>query len=103
MAAQSEPDNESKHNLFQRFKTGLTRTRNNFNDGLADLLLGEKPIDGDLLDDLETALLTADVGLDTTRQLIDELQQQVPHFVRRRRHLPEVGQDETLPQRPFLL
>jgi fused signal recognition particle receptor len=77
MAAQSEPDNESKHNLFQRFKTGLTRTRNNFNDGLADLLLGEKPIDGDLLDDLETALLTADVGLDTTRQLIDELQQQV--------------------------
>ncbi len=73
----AEPDNEPKHSLFQRLKTGLARTRDNFNDGLASLVLGDKPIDNDLLDDLETVLLTADVGLDTTRQLIDELQHQV--------------------------
>ncbi|MEL6710581.1 MAG: signal recognition particle-docking protein FtsY [Pseudomonadota bacterium] len=73
MTTPSEPGNS----LFQRLKTGLTRTRDNFNDGLADLLLGEKPIDDDLLDDLETTLLTADIGLETTRQLIDELQAQV--------------------------
>ncbi len=73
----AEPDNEPKHGLFQRLKTGLARTRDNFNDGLTGLVLSDRPVDNDLLDDLETMLLTADVGLDTTRQLIDELQHQV--------------------------
>lgn len=64
-------------NLFSRLQTGLARTRATLNDGMADLLLGEKPIDDELLEDLETLLLTADVSMDTTKQLIDDISNQV--------------------------
>jgi len=81
----AESDDKPKHSVFQRLKAGLARTRDNLNSGLTDLVLSDRPIDNDLLDDLETILLTADVGLDTTRQLIDELQQQVQRHVLRNR------------------
>lgn len=41
--------------------------------GLGNLLLGKKTIDDDLLEDIETQLLLADVGVDATRQIIDDL------------------------------
>ncbi len=71
-----EEDN-NKPGLFQRLKSGLARTRANFTDGLADLVLGHKQIDDELLEDLETLLLTADVGVDATRRIIDELTDRV--------------------------
>jgi len=68
------PEEEAvKHGFFDRLKNGLARTRANFSDGLADLLLGKKQIDDDLLEELETLLLTADVGVETTRGIIDDL------------------------------
>ena len=69
----STADNDSKPGLFARLKSGLARTRANFTDGLANLVLGRKQIDDELLEDLETLLLTADVGVDATRRIIDEL------------------------------
>jgi fused signal recognition particle receptor len=71
------PKEENKPGLFQRLKTGLSRTRENFTDGLANLVLGHKQIDDELLEELETLLLTADVGVDATRKIIDELTDQV--------------------------
>jgi len=71
------PEEDSKPGLFQRLKTGLARTRENFTDGLANLVLGHKQIDDELLEDLETLLLTADVGVDATRRIIDDLTEQV--------------------------
>ncbi len=59
--------------LLQRLKQGLARTRANFTDGLTTLVLGRKQIDQDLLDELETLLLTADVGVAATRRIIDDL------------------------------
>ncbi len=75
----SAPSNEKqkKPGLFQRLKSGLARTRANFTDGLASLVLGRKKIDDELLEDLETLLLTADVGVDATRRIIDELTDRV--------------------------
>ena len=64
---------DKRPGLFERLKHGLARTRANFSDGLADLLLGRKQIDDELFEELETLLLTADVGVDTTRKIIDEL------------------------------
>ena len=66
-------EDSNKPGLFQRLKSGLARTRANFTDGLANLVLGRKQIDDELLEDLETLLLTADVGVDATRRIIDEL------------------------------
>ena len=63
--------------LFQRLKSGLARTRANFTDGLANLVLGRKQIDDELLEELETLLLTADVGVEATRRIIDELTERV--------------------------
>lgn len=41
--------------------------------GIGQLFTGQKPIDADLLEDLETHLLTADVGIEATTQIIDDL------------------------------
>lgn len=66
-------EDNNKPGLLARMKTGLARTRANFTDGLANLVLGHKQIDDALLEDLETLLLTADVGVDATLRIIDEL------------------------------
>jgi fused signal recognition particle receptor len=52
----------------------LEKTKRTFSDGMADFLLGKKSIDSELLDELETRLLSADVGMDATTTIIDELQ-----------------------------
>ena len=65
--------NSKKDGFFKRLKSSLTRTRSNLTDGMANLLLGKKQIDDELLEDLETLLLTADVGVDATSRIIDDL------------------------------
>lgn len=67
----------SRPGLFSRLKNQLSKTRKTLNDGLANLVLGKKEIDQDLLDELEMLLLTADVGLDATDQIIQRLTEQV--------------------------
>ena len=57
----------------QRVKAGLSRTRNGFGNGLANLIVGSKQIDDDLLEELETQLLMADVGVEATQSLIAKL------------------------------
>jgi len=59
--------------FFQRLKDGLSRTRSNLSDGLSNLVLGRKQIDDDLLEELETLLITADVGVEATSRIIDNL------------------------------
>jgi fused signal recognition particle receptor len=70
--------------LIARLRQGLSRTRANLTDALGDLLQGRRQIDDDLLEDLETLLLTSDVGVDATRRIIGDLTQQV-----RRRELKD--------------
>lgn len=67
----------SKTSWFGRVKQGLSRTSQNLGEGLSSLFLGKKEIDDDLLEDLETQLLTADVGMNATTHLIDELTSKV--------------------------
>ena len=59
--------------MFTRLKQRLAKTRHNLTDGLADLLLGKKVIDADLLEELEALLVTADVGAAATKRIIDDL------------------------------
>ncbi|WP_260292768.1 signal recognition particle-docking protein FtsY [Sedimenticola hydrogenitrophicus] len=72
-AAEPEVRPEGKEGLFARLKNRLVKTRSNFTDGLANLVLGRKSIDTDLLEELETLLLMADVGVDATSRIIDDL------------------------------
>ena len=70
-------DKPEKTGLFSRLKDGLSRTRQSLTGGVADLVLGSKAIDAALLEEIETMLLMADVGVDATREIIDKLTQQV--------------------------
>jgi len=67
------PPSGEKPGLFQRLRQGLARTRAQFGSGLARLLGGRKVIDDELLEDLETLLLTADVGVEATSRIVGDL------------------------------
>ena len=67
----------SDSGIFTRLKNGLSRTRSKLSDGLAEIVLGEKTIDLNLLEDIETQLLSADVGIDATDQIVNNLKQQL--------------------------
>lgn len=57
----------------QRIKSGLSRTRSGLGGGLSAVIGGQKKVDGNLLEELETQLLMADVGIDATQTLINGL------------------------------
>jgi len=67
----------NKPGLFARLKNGLSRTRSSLSDGISDLLLGRKQIDDELLEELETQLLVADMGVEATQAIIADLTQRV--------------------------
>ncbi|MFQ5644500.1 MAG: signal recognition particle-docking protein FtsY [Thiogranum sp.] len=71
------PAREKKPGLFGRLKAGLSKTRSGLTDGIASLVTGRKQIDDELLEDLETQLLTADVGVDATQSIIADLTRRV--------------------------
>jgi fused signal recognition particle receptor len=62
---------------FSRLRAGLGKTRNAFSEGLGTLFLGRKTLDDDLLEELETRLLLADVGMPTVRLIIDGMVQRI--------------------------
>jgi fused signal recognition particle receptor len=64
-------ENKSKPTLRER----LTKSREKIGDSLSSLLLGKKSIDDDLLEELETILISADIGLKTTDQVIESVRQ----------------------------
>jgi len=67
----------AKVGFFARLKQGLSKTSASIGEGMASLFLGRKAIDDDLLDDIETRLLTADVGVEATSVIIRNLTQKV--------------------------
>ena len=68
---------ETKAGFFARLKQGLSKTSASIGEGMASLFLGKKIIDDELLDDIETRLLTADVGVEATSVIIQRLTQKV--------------------------
>ena len=71
------PVAEAKVGFFARLKQGLSKTSASIGEGMASLFLGKKVIDDDLLDEIETRLLTADVGVEATSVIIKNLTQKV--------------------------
>jgi len=71
-----EPKKESKKGLFQRLRSGLSKTGSALTEGMGSLVLGKKKIDDEVLEELETRLLMADVGMEATQRIIGDLTQQ---------------------------
>ncbi len=68
-----EREPETRVSVFERIKQGLGKTRASLTGGLADLFSVGKKIDEDLLEEIETTLLMADVGVTATSEIIDAL------------------------------
>jgi len=64
---------ESKGGLFARLKQGLSKTRSSFGEAIANMVVGKKAIDDELLEDIETQLLMADIGIEATQTIIADL------------------------------
>ena len=67
------PEPEPQLSVFERIKQGLGKTRASLTGGMADLFAVGKKIDEDLLEEIETTLLMADVGVTATSEIIDSL------------------------------
>ncbi|MCF6189304.1 MAG: signal recognition particle-docking protein FtsY [Cocleimonas sp.] len=76
-AAQQETSKPKKEGLFKRLRSGLSKTGSSITEGMGDLVLGKKKIDEDVLEDLETRLLMADVGMEATTRIINDLTKRV--------------------------
>ena len=74
-------DSTSAENTPADLSQSLEKTKRTFSDGMADFFLGKKSIDDTLLEELETRLLSADVGVDATTTIIDELQSDISRKV----------------------
>ncbi len=68
-----EPEPEPQLSVFERIKQGLGKTRASLTGGMADLFSVGKKIDEDLLEEIETTLLMADVGVTATSEIIESL------------------------------
>jgi fused signal recognition particle receptor len=71
------PAEDTKDGLFQRLKSGLSKTRESFLGKVDAIFLGKKVIDAQLLDELEEILVTSDLGIRTVQELLDEARRQV--------------------------
>ena len=63
--------------LFDKLKTGLTKTRDNLTDKINEALNLAVTIDDDMYEELEEALIMSDIGMDTTIEIIDRLKAKI--------------------------
>ncbi|MFC1488271.1 signal recognition particle-docking protein FtsY [Thermodesulfobacteriota bacterium] len=64
---------ENTTGVFQRLKSGLSKTRKILSTDIDDLFSGSRKIDADLLEELEELLITADIGVQTSMDLIERI------------------------------
>ena len=68
---------EASSGVFERLRHGLSRSRGQFTEGLASLVLGKKQLDPALLEALEEQLIMADLGLEATDRVLESLRQRL--------------------------
>jgi fused signal recognition particle receptor len=72
-----ESKKEEKVSFFKKLKDGLFKTRKNITEKINDVLANFRTIDEDLFDELEEILITADVGVETTMRILDDLRKKI--------------------------
>src|SRR3954466_9850426 len=81
----------SSDSVSDKFKEGLTKTRNNFSGKVNDLVARYRKVDEDFFEELEEILIQADVGFDTVMKLIEELKKEV-----KRRNIQDPGEVQSV-------
>ncbi len=72
-----ENPTEAKTGFFRSLKKGLSKTRNSLAGGFDNLVHGKATLGPELVDEIEEAMLVADVGVKTTQFIVDELNRQI--------------------------
>ncbi|MCL2203439.1 MAG: signal recognition particle-docking protein FtsY [Defluviitaleaceae bacterium] len=70
-------DTEKRPGLFSRIKQGLTKTRDSLKSGVDQVFAAFHRVDEALFEELEEALILADMGVETTLEILDGLREQV--------------------------
>jgi fused signal recognition particle receptor len=73
----SSPAPSSEPGLLERLKAGIQKTRAGLMEKIEDAVSGRKEIDADVLEELEYALITADIGAKTTAEILELIRQRV--------------------------
>lgn len=81
----TEEEPMKEKGFFSRLKAGLAKTRNSINESFDNLFKGFSSIDDDFYDELEETLIMADLGIDTTERIIENLKELV-----KKNHIKEV-------------
>ncbi len=68
---------KKKKSLFSRLAEKLSKTRESFTYQIDALFLGKKEIDAEMLDNLEEILITADLGVETTMELLEYVRRKI--------------------------
>jgi fused signal recognition particle receptor len=68
---------EQEPSLLEKLKSGVQKTRAGLVNALEDALQGKKEIDADLLEELEATLISADIGVRTTEEILERIRQRV--------------------------
>ena len=76
-AASPQSEEEERKGFLARFKTAVAKTRENLTERIEDVFKGKKQIDADTLDELEEILIGADIGVNTTMAIIEDVRKQV--------------------------
>ena len=63
--------------FFDKLKSGLTKTKDSFNDKINDVFSNFRKVDEDMLEELEEVLIMSDIGVDTSVKIIDELRTKI--------------------------
>src|ERR1039458_1118293 len=85
---------EQEPSLLEKLKSGVQKTRAGLVTALEDALQGKKEIDAGLLDELESTLISADIGVRTTTEILESIRQSVDRHINTRtpEHLLEILQ-----------
>lgn len=78
-ATELETAGEQKRGFFERMKQAVSRTRESLSAKMADLAALTRAVDENALDELETALLSSDLGVQTTTAILDALRDRARH------------------------
>lgn len=79
-AEEGQTEEEHKPGFFKRLVAGLTKTRTQLTESLNQIFKGHSELDDDFYDELEEVLIMADLGLETTDKIIDDLKVRVKQY-----------------------
>src|ERR1035438_10222889 len=68
---------EQEPTLLEKLKSGVQKTRDGLVSRIEDVISGKKQIDADLLEELEFTLISADIGVKTTEEILDRIRERV--------------------------